>query len=54
MKLYADQACNKLMLDLQNADMMNRLSPASDRLSVTADELLDKSWSGRDTPAKAC
>jgi len=42
-KLYAGQACNNLMLDLQNADMMNRLSPASDCLSVTADEPPDKS-----------
>src|SRR6266496_360821 len=26
-KLYAGQACNNLMLDLQNADMMNRFLP---------------------------
>jgi len=35
MKLYAGQACNNLMLDLQNADMF---SPAPDRLPPLADE----------------
>ncbi len=40
MKLYARQACNKLMLDLQNADMMNAFSPASDCLPLTARRVL--------------
>jgi len=35
MKLYAGQACNNLMLDLQNADMF---SSVPDRLPPLADE----------------
>jgi hypothetical protein len=34
MKLYAGQACNKLMLDLQDADMMNASPLARDLSSA--------------------
>ena len=53
MQLYAGQACNNLMLDLQDTDMMNAFSPAPDGLPLAADEPQDGSQSARDTPAKA-